>query len=89
MCSFIYLYVSPNVIRVIKSMRMRWVGHVAHMADRRGAYRSLVVEPEGKIHLEDLGIGGSILLKWIFKKWDEEAWSVLIWLRIVTGGRSL
>jgi hypothetical protein len=33
------LYSSPNIIRVITSRRMRWVGHVAHMGDRRGAYR--------------------------------------------------
>jgi hypothetical protein len=33
---------SPNIIRVIKSRRMRWAGHVAHVGDRRGAYRVLV-----------------------------------------------
>ena len=32
-----YLYCSPNIIRVIKSRRMRWVGHVAHMVERRDA----------------------------------------------------
>ena len=39
-------------------------------------------------HLEDLGIDG-IILKWICKKWDGEAWTVLLWLRIGTGGRCL
>jgi hypothetical protein len=42
------LYSTPNIIRLIKSRRMRWVGHVACMGERRGAYKFLVVEPEGK-----------------------------------------
>jgi hypothetical protein len=42
------LYSSPNIIRVIKSRRMRWAGHVARMGERRGAYRILVMRPEGR-----------------------------------------
>ena len=42
------LYCSPNTIRVIKSRKMRWAGHVACMGERRGVYRVLVVKPEGK-----------------------------------------
>jgi hypothetical protein len=42
------LYSSPNIVRVIKSRRMRWAGHVACMGDRRGAYRVLVGKPEGR-----------------------------------------
>jgi len=42
------LYFSPNIVRVIKSIRMRWAGHVAHMGERRGIYRVLVGKPEGK-----------------------------------------
>jgi hypothetical protein len=42
------LYSSPNIIRVIKSGRMRWEGHVARMGDRRGAYSVLVGRPEGR-----------------------------------------
>jgi hypothetical protein len=40
------LYSSPNIIRVIKSRRLRWAGHVARMGERRGAYRVLVERPE-------------------------------------------
>jgi hypothetical protein len=42
------LYSSPNIVRVIKSRRMRWAGHVARMGEGRGAYRVLVGRPEGK-----------------------------------------
>jgi hypothetical protein len=42
------LYCSPDIVRMIKSRRMRWVGHVARMGERRGAYRVLVGKPEGK-----------------------------------------
>ena len=44
----IYLYFSPNIVRVIKSRRMRWAGHVARMGQRRDVYRVLVGKPEGK-----------------------------------------
>jgi hypothetical protein len=42
------LYSSPNIIRVIKPRRMRWVGLVARMGEKRGAYRILVGRPEGR-----------------------------------------
>jgi hypothetical protein len=42
------LYSSPNIIQVIKSSRMRWAGHVAHMGEKRGACRILVGRPEGR-----------------------------------------
>jgi hypothetical protein len=42
------LYSSPNIVRVIKSRRMRGVGHVARMEERRGVYRVLVGKPECK-----------------------------------------
>jgi hypothetical protein len=45
------LYSSPNVIRVIKSRRIRWAGHVARMGEGRGAYRILVGRPDGKRQL--------------------------------------
>jgi hypothetical protein len=42
------LYSSPNIVRVIKSRRMRWAGHMEHMGEGRGVYRVLVGRPEGK-----------------------------------------
>jgi hypothetical protein len=42
------LYTSPNIVRVIKSRKMRWVGHVARMGEGRCVYRVLVRRPEGK-----------------------------------------
>jgi hypothetical protein len=77
---------SLNIIRVIKSRRMRWVGHVAHTGERRGAYRVLVGRPEGK---RPFGRSRS--------KWDDniktnlqemgwETWTGLFWLWIRTGG---
>jgi hypothetical protein len=42
------LYSSPSRIKMIKSRRIRWAGHVARMGDKRSAYRILVGKPEGK-----------------------------------------
>ena len=42
------LIILPNIVRVIKSRRMRWAGHVARMGEERGFYRGLVEKPEGK-----------------------------------------
>jgi len=42
------LYFSPSIVRVIKWRRMRWVGHVARMGEKRGVYRVLVGIPENK-----------------------------------------
>jgi hypothetical protein len=46
------LYSSPDIIRQIKSRRMRWAGHVARMGWGRNVYRVLMGEPEGKSPLE-------------------------------------
>jgi hypothetical protein len=72
------LYFSPNIVRVIKSRRIRWARHVAGMGDRRGIFRVLVGKPEGKrplgrprrrwedkikIDLQEVGCEGSVLLR--------------------------
>jgi hypothetical protein len=42
------LYSSPSIIRIIKSRRMRWAGHVTRMEEKRNTYRLVVGKPEGK-----------------------------------------
>ena len=64
------LYSSPNSVRVIKSERMRWAGHVERMGEMRGAYRVLEREGEGKRPLGDPGICKRIILIYNFRKWD-------------------
>jgi hypothetical protein len=44
------LYSSPNIVRVIKSRRMRWAGHVARMREGRGVYRFWLVGPKARDH---------------------------------------
>jgi hypothetical protein len=43
-----YFYASPNIIRVIKSRRIRWARHVARMGDVRNSYKILIGKSEGK-----------------------------------------
>jgi len=57
------LYPSPNIVRVIKSRRMRRSVHVARMGERRAIYRFLVEKPEGKGQLEDPSVDGRIILR--------------------------
>jgi hypothetical protein len=64
------LYSSPNIIRVLKSRRMRWAGHVARMGEETGAYRILVGRPEGSLPRGRPGVDGRIILRRIFGKWD-------------------
>ena len=49
------LYRSPNIVRVIKSRRLKWAGHVARMEDDRSAFKILKDKPTGKIHLRKPG----------------------------------
>jgi hypothetical protein len=84
------LYSSPNIIRVIKSRRMRWAGHVAHMGEGRGAYRILVGRPEGrrslgrprhrwedniKMDLQEVEWGE---MNWIDMAQDRDRWRALV-----------
>jgi hypothetical protein len=80
-------YSSPSIIRIIKSRRMRWVGHEARMGAKRKAYRLLVVKPEGKrplgskwvdnirMDVEEIGWGD---VDWIGLVQDRGKWRALV-----------
>ena len=83
------LYSSPNIVRVIKSRRMRWAVHVARMM-RGEAYTGFWWGNLKEIDcLEDPGVDWRIILWWIFRKWDVGVWAGSSWLRIGTGGGHL
>jgi hypothetical protein len=84
------LYSSPNIIRAIKSRRMRWAGHVARMGEGRGTYRVLVGRPERrrplgrprrrwedniKMDLQKVGWG---CMDWIDMAQDRDRWRALV-----------
>jgi hypothetical protein len=58
------LHSSPNIVRVIKSRRMRWAGHVARMGRGEMFTGFWFGGPNVRYHWEDLGIGGRITLRW-------------------------
>ena len=83
------LYVSPNIVRVIKSRRMRWAGHVARMGEERGCIWSWWGNRRERDYWGDLGVDGWIILGWISRRWDVGMWTGLGWPRTGTGGGRL
>jgi hypothetical protein len=84
------LYSSPDVIRQIKSRRMRWAGHVERMGEGRNVYRVLVGKPEAKrplgrprrrwedgikTDLREIGWGG---VEWIHLVQDRDRWRAVV-----------
>ena len=84
------LYSSPNIVRVIKSRRIRWAGHVVHMGEGRGVYRVLVGKPEGRRPLgrprrrwednmrTDLREVGCGCVDWMDLAQDRDRWRALV-----------
>jgi hypothetical protein len=84
------LYCLPSIIRIIKSRRMRWAGHVARIGEKRNAYRLLVGKPEGKRLLGrprcrwvdttrmDLGEVGWGDVDWIGLTQDRNRWRAVV-----------
>ena len=83
------LYCSPNIMRVIKSRRMRWAGHVARMGEERGRIGFWWENRREGDHWGDLGLDGWIILGWISRRWDVGIWTGLGWPRIERGGGGL
>jgi hypothetical protein len=83
------LYTSPNIIQVIRSRRMSWMGHVACMGERSGAYSILVEQPEGRRPLGRQRHRGKANVKMDFKDTVWGAWTGFMWLMIYTSGRLL
>ena len=74
-------------MRVVKSRRMRWAGHVARMGEGRGVHRVLVGKERD--HWGDPDVDGRIILRWIFRKWKGVVGAGWSWLRIGRGGGHL
>ena len=84
------LYFLPNILRVVKSRRMRWAGHVARMGEGRGVHRVLVGKPEGKTPLGrhrlrwgdnikmDLQEVGGACGDWMELVQDRDRWRALV-----------
>jgi hypothetical protein len=84
------LYCSPSIIRIIKSRRMKWAGHVARMGEKRNVYRILIGEPQGKRQLRrprhrwidnikmDLLEKGLGVVDWIGLAQDRYSWRALL-----------
>jgi hypothetical protein len=81
------LYISPDIIRQIKSRRMRWAGHVARMGEGRNLYRVLVGKAEGKSPLGRPRRRWEDGIKMYVEETDGWVWSGFTWLRVgIVGG---
>jgi hypothetical protein len=70
----------------ITSKRMRWAGHGLYVGGKGKQQHTGLQNLRERNHLEDLGVDGIIILKWIFKNRFGRAWTELIWLRTGASG---
>jgi hypothetical protein len=83
------LYSSPSTVRMTKSRRMRWAGHVARMG-RGEAYSGFWWgNMKKRDYLGDPDVDERIILRWMLRKWDVDVWTGSSWLRIGAGGGHL
>jgi len=82
------LYSSPNIVWVIKSIRMKWAGHVARMGEERGCIGSWWGNRKEGDHWGDLCVDGCIL-RWNSRIWNVGVWTGFGWPKIETGGGRL
>jgi hypothetical protein len=80
------LYSSPNIVRVIKSRRMRWAGHVERMGRGEVFTGFRLGGPKLRDQWEDLGIGGRITLKWTLGRQGSMGRTRLGWPKIWSSG---
>ena len=83
------LYSLPNIVRVVKSRRMRWAGHVARMGEDRGMHRCWWGSLKERGHWGDQDVDGRIILRWIFMTLKGVVGTGWSWLRIGTSGGHL
>jgi hypothetical protein len=80
------LYSSPNIVRVIKSRRMRWAGHVASMGRGEVLTGFWLGGPKARDQWEDQGVGERITLRWTLGRKGSMGRTGFGWLRIGSSG---
>jgi hypothetical protein len=83
------LYCLPNIVRVVKSRRMRWAGHVARMGRKEVCTGCWWGNLRERGRWEDPDVDGRIILRWMFRKLAVVVGTGWSWLRIGTGGGQL